>query len=434
MATYLFIISFVLPTFNYSKMIVIVVIAIFVINGYFAVRPRFYTACALVLVSVPILAAFFASLGNGGLDGFVTPIMIVGPVAAALFLGVRSALATCAVVILGFLVQVYLQQAGMIAPPAFSEGAVSIAALVLLSITVTLCTAASTLSTHTRNQLLEQLIEAYDAVSKAESEANELREVAERQRLKAEQASQVKTDFLANISHELRTPLNGVIGMAQLLERSELSDDQLRYANLIRTSGNSLLDMINGLLDIAKIEAGQTDFAPEALNPQDLIEMARNTVASLAEQKGLLIKTRIDNSVPETVYGDPRLLQSILVNLIANAIKFTDEGSVTIALELDDNQSLHFQVIDTGIGIAEDEQLTIFNLFEQAESSGEKKSKGTGLGLSICRDLVELMGGEIGVRGSLGEGSTFWFTVPQAGQQTTADWIMNDQMNAEQRY
>ncbi len=233
---------------------------------------------------------------------------------------------------------------------------------------------------------------------------------------KAEKMSQAKGEFLANMSHEIRTPMNGVTGTLQLLEESELNESQLEYVRTANKSAEALLAILNDILDLSKIEAGKLNFE---IIPFDLREIVQDlvTLHSLkAEQQNVFLNCDIDAGVPETLRGDPTRLRQILVNLVSNALKFTKQGEVSILVEAlsrhDNHIDIKVQVKDTGIGIPKEVQESLFQAFTQADGSTTRKYGGTGLGLAIVSQLVEMMGGELGVESAEGEGATFWFVIP----------------------
>ena len=242
--------------------------------------------------------------------------------------------------------------------------------------------------------------------------------IGRRLRVECEQArgaNRAKSEFLANMSHEVRTPMNGILGMTELLLHTSLSDKQREFLDLVKTSADSLLRILNDILDLSKIEAGKLELEVTELNLRDCVGRAGRTLAVRAEERGLELVCRVAPEIPDRLRGDPVRLQQVLVNLLGNAVKFTTAGEIFVDVSSEsithDLIRLHFSVSDTGIGIPADKFDQIFLPFEQAESSTTRRFGGTGLGLTISRRLVEMMHGRMWVESESGRGSTFHFTV-----------------------
>ncbi|MBF0602904.1 MAG: CHASE domain-containing protein [Nitrospirae bacterium] len=237
----------------------------------------------------------------------------------------------------------------------------------------------------------------------------------------AERATNVKSQFLASMSHDIRTPMNAILGMSEILMESRLDDEQRRYINVINRAGEGLLALINDILDLSKIEAGQLELEAIPFNPVELVQDIVDMLKIKALEEGTGITLEIDTGMFRQVVGDPQRIQQVLINLLSNAIKFTQKGKITIAVTKTGQSSLRFSVSDTGIGIPEDRQKIIFEPFKQADTSTTRRFGGTGLGLSICQKLVERMGGKIWVVSRQGQGSVFHVEIPFQEAQSVAE-------------
>jgi len=259
---------------------------------------------------------------------------------------------------------------------------------------------------------LHLLAETFNRVASAERKS---RVELEKAKVAAESANRAKTEFLTNISHELRTPMNGVIGLTELLLDTRLDEEQTEYASTVRDSALSLLVIINDILDFSRLDAGKLTLTPAPFDLRGTLEEVTGLLSAQASAKGLGLTLHYTAAAPKRLVGDAVRIRQVMTNLVGNAVKFTEQGRIDVRAECRERTAIdaemYVAVEDTGIGIASGNLDVIFEKFTQADGSMTRRYGGTGLGLTIVKELVELMGGKVGVESRLGQGSKFWFSL-----------------------
>ena len=422
-AVYLSAVSIILPGFSFAKLLGIIAVCLLIVSGIASQLERTYRASAWAIVTITILVGTGASLTNGGLEGYVSPILVTAPVAAALFLGPISALVSAGAVVCALAGLLYLDTVGLVQHPPYAHEDIRMAAFILLSTTVLICAAGMTIFAGHSDTLISQLVHSQKQLQDSEQIANQQRTIAEERRDEAEQAIQDKDRFLSNISHEIRTPLNGIVGVVGVLENSDLTPNQAEMVDLVKGSSQSLQRIIEDILCMAKLNHESFDLQESEMNLASEARTAASPFETLAAEKGLVFNVNVSEDTDALFLGDSVRIRQIISNLVSNAVKFTDRGHVTIDVSTTaatEHPMTKIVVEDTGAGFRPDIAATLFERFEQASQENSNFSSGTGLGLAIVKELAERMGGTVGATSTPGLGSTFTveFPLPRVTTET----------------
>ncbi|MCP2680145.1 ATP-binding protein [Maricaulaceae bacterium NA33B04] len=392
LSIYLVAVAILLPGLTPAKIVGGISVLILLAIAWIAVQPWGYSLGAITIVGLLTLGVFGASLTNGGVEGYLTPLILTAPACAAIFLGARAALVACGAVALTLAAQVFSARMGWVSDTPYPADVTSIAAAVLLIAATAIIAVAVGVFAGDSQRLISHLTDA---------------------RAEADRANAAKTKFLSNMSHELRTPLNGVLGMAQVMRDTELSDDQRHRLSIILKSGEALQDLIQDVLDLSRIEAGRMELALSSFELGPCLDDAIAATTGAAQTKRLSLTVEADPQTRAlTCHHDRSRLRQVLINLLGNAVKFTEEGGATLKARETDAGSIRITVQDTGPGIPEALHELVFERFGQGEDSRNRGNAGSGLGLTIASDIIELSGGTLSLDPDVRNGAAFHIDLP----------------------
>ncbi|MBR9826151.1 MAG: response regulator [Alphaproteobacteria bacterium] len=398
---YLIVISFALPGITPAKIAGGTASLVFFALGFAALRGLYYRSIAHAFIISAQLLAFLASLSNGGITGYVTPFLIIAPLAAGFFLSVPAAL-TYGLSTIGLLSGLFLLDgSGIITPTPYSEQAERLASFILLSTTTLLGLICVIGFASVTSRMLDE----------------------------ARKAERAKAAFLANMSHEIRTPMNGILGLLDLARASQERHMPADHVEIVHGSATALIAVLDDILDISKLEQGDLKITPEPTDLRRLCEDVIRLFSARLTGGDVAMHFEYDQELGTGYVVDPLRLRQVLWNLVGNAIKFTETGHVTLRVlpDRERQDGLRFEVEDTGCGLSLEAQERIFSRFSQADETTTRRFGGTGLGLAISKELTSLMGGELGVQSEQGAGSTFWFTISAAPAELNRSASMQTQ-------
>lgn len=394
LTVYLTLISLAMPGLTPAKLVGGIATGLFLVFAALTRFPKLYGAVGYAFIATAQLTAFLASISNGGITGYVTPFLIIAPLAAGFFLSLRAAIifGVSAITLFGGLF--WLGEIGIVTATPYGEDAERIASLILLGTTTILGIICVIGFSNATSRMLEE----------------------------ARKADRAKSVFLANMSHEIRTPMNGILGLVDLAQNSAGGAMPQEHVKVVHASATSLIAVLDDILDVSKLEQGAIEIRTEATDLKALCADITKLFSARIASSGVALSFEYDPALADWYTLDPLRVRQVLWNLVGNAVKFTERGHIILRVLPDDEagERLRIEVEDSGIGMTQEAQARIFQRFSQADDTTTRRFGGTGLGLTISREMAELMGGTLGVRSQPGHGSTFWFSFQAAAASASS--------------